>query len=261
MSTAIKNENWWADFYDDVFADVMLEHEVHDPEYEQTISFLEKELKVKLGDTIFDQCCGVGAVSMGLARKGKNLIGVDQCDSYIQRAKGNAEKEAVQAEFYTGDAFEFKPNRICDAAFNWYTSFGYSQSDEQNKEMLKRSYEAIKEGGMFALDFSNIIDGFMKSNPCKVIRRETPNGEVTLLHEYGMNVETGMYKQTWTFFSADGSKKVHHGGAKMYLPSRIRELLEEVGFINIKMFGGVKGQRLCTDSPRAIFICEKPKGA
>ncbi|MEC9291504.1 MAG: class I SAM-dependent methyltransferase [Pseudomonadota bacterium] len=257
MTGTAKAENWWADFYDDVFADVMLEHEVHDPEYKTTISFLEKELRLKAGDTVFDQCCGVGAVSMGLARTGMKLIGVDQCDAYIQRAKGKAAGESVQADFYTGDAFEFMPEETCDAAFNWYTSFGYSQSDAQNKEMLKRSYESLKEGGRFALDFTNTVDVLIQNKPCKVVRRETPYGEVMLVREYDMDIETGMFKQVWTFVLPDGTKKVHTGGAKMYLPSRIRELLQEVGFKNIHVYGGVNHEKLTAHMPRAIFICEK----
>src|SRR5208283_3335752 len=87
-----------------------------------TIAFLTDKLQLKAGATIFDQCCGLGGMSIPLAKLGFRMVGVDLCHKYIAMAQAEAAAAKLQAEFAVGDAFVFVPGRACDAALNWYTS-------------------------------------------------------------------------------------------------------------------------------------------
>lgn len=250
--------NWWKDFYGDVFADVMLEHEKNDPTFQQTADFLVQELHLSASDTVFDQCCGVGAISFGLAQRGLTCIGVDQAETYITRANATAQARQLPCTFEAADAFTYKPGKLCDAAVNWYTSFGYTQSDAHNQKMLQRVMESLKPGGYFALDYTNVAHVLAENKPCKIVRQNTPYGEVKLVREYGMDLTRGMFQQTWTFILPNGTTQVFHGGVKIYMPHRIRELLEDTGFQNIRMLGDLEGTPLAPHHSRCIFLCRKP---
>ncbi|MBQ7032971.1 MAG: 23S rRNA (uracil(1939)-C(5))-methyltransferase RlmD [Clostridia bacterium] len=70
----------------------------------------EKGLSL-LGDisdkTVFDLYCGIGSISLFLARKAKKVVGVEIVPEAIADAKKNAVRNGIRnAEFYAGDAFE-----------------------------------------------------------------------------------------------------------------------------------------------------------
>ncbi len=69
----------------------------------------EKGLSL-LGDisdkTVFDLYCGIGSISLFLARRAKKVIGVEIVPQAVRDAKENAKKNGfINAEFYAGDAF------------------------------------------------------------------------------------------------------------------------------------------------------------
>ncbi len=69
----------------------------------------EKGLSL-LGDisdkTVFDLYCGIGSISLFLARKAKKVIGVEIVPEAVEDAKKNAARNGIKnAEFYAGDAF------------------------------------------------------------------------------------------------------------------------------------------------------------
>lgn len=58
-------------------------------------------------DTVFDLYCGVGSISLYLAKKAKKVIGVEIVPQAIENAKENADLSGIDnAEFYCGDCTE-----------------------------------------------------------------------------------------------------------------------------------------------------------
>src|SRR5687767_1967643 len=117
------SEPWWSGFFDETYASIGLEN--RSPEDEAalapTIDLILATLMVKPGDLVFDQCCGIGRLTIPVARRGVRVIGVDQAERYIEIAKSRA--AGLDCELFAGDAFDFVAPRPCDAAFNWFTSF------------------------------------------------------------------------------------------------------------------------------------------
>ena len=63
--------------------------------------------------TVFDLYCGVGSISLYMAKKAKKVIGVEIVPSAIENAKENASLNGVtNAEFYCGDCTEVVENLI-----------------------------------------------------------------------------------------------------------------------------------------------------
>jgi SAM-dependent methyltransferase len=251
-------DEWWQGLYDDVVADVLLER-ADENEVHATLGFLTHVLELRAGDVVFDQCCGIGSLALPLAGRGYSLIGVEQSASYVERAQRRARVRDLDCRFHAADAFEFVPVRRCSAAFNWWTSFGYADTDAENARMLARAYESLAPGGRFALDTMNLTQVLRGFSENVVVRRQTPEGEVVLTRRSVLDLPKGRLLKTWSFELSDGSRTERPSSVRLYLPHSLVELFESVGFREIRCFGSVKGEPIALDSPRLIVVGRKPE--
>ena len=227
-------------------------------EVAQTADFLVKVLALEDGMRIYDQCCGIGTLANALAKRGMKPVGADLCSIYIDRAKVAAADQGVCSEFYCEDAFEFVPQPV-NATFNWYSSFGYSVSDEQNCDMLRRAFESLLPGGRFAMDVPN-FPNLMRDFQFNLVRSGISAGrEVTCVRESRIDWHAGQLKQVWRWFSGGGPTIERESALRIYWPHQIYEMLNLVGFENVQMFGDTDQSKLDMKSPRLILIAQKPK--
>src|SRR5688572_5880516 len=98
---------WWHDFFDDAYAAYGLVS-IDPVEDAQRVEFLVRTLELEPGDRIFDQCCGIGRLSLPLAERGMRIVGVDRVASYIEAARRESARRGLKdCEFHCGDAAEF----------------------------------------------------------------------------------------------------------------------------------------------------------
>lgn len=248
--------SWWEGLYDELLADVLLERS--DDDDVQTIRFLFDRLGLAAGQRAFDQCCGIGSLALPLAARGLSVVGVDQAAAYVERGQARAEARGLDVRLHAGDARAFVPDAPCDAAFNWWTSFGYSADDDDNQRMLARAFESLRPGGRFALDTMNLPGVLRGFQPSVVTRRETPRGEVTLVRETRLDLGQGMMHKTWTYFLPSGERVNHQSAVRLYLPHTLVALLEDVGFEDVTLYGSVGGDPLSLDGARCIAVARRP---
>lgn len=249
-------EPWWQSLYDDVVAEVFLVRRDPD-ELQATVAFLRDHLGLDAGKTLFDQCCGIGSLAVPLARAGIRIVGVDQCASYIARARGEANQSGLPCDFHHADAFTFVPNQPMDAAVNWGTSFG-NADDERNREMLLRAFQTLRPGGRFALDYQHVPRVLRTFQPC-LLHRLTREGEETIiLRESELDLPQGTLRQRWMLLFSDGRRLLRQSVVRLYLPAELAAMVRACGFEEITFHGGVRGEALSLDSPRCILVARRP---
>lgn len=250
-------EPWWEAFYDDSFADLVMASG-DEGAAEATAGFLIEKLALRPGDTVFDQCCGRGRLSLSLARRGLEVIGVDVIPSYIRHAAAAAETEGLACEFCVGDAFEFVPGRRCAGAYNWWTSFGYTANDARNQQMLRRAFEALRPGGRFALEYYSVPHLLREFQHCIQIRYPTAQGEAVVTRETSVNFAQGMLEQRWVHAALDDLARPRTSATKLYMPHELRSLLLGAGFTEVELYGGADGASFTLTSPRCVLVARKP---
>ena len=250
------NNNWWDNFFDDIFANLLLERN-NQEELAKTTNFLIKELNLTQGNTVFDQCCGSGDLACELAKKGINVIGVDLCKTYINRGIKKAEQENLKVDFQVKDALNFVTLKPCDAVLNWYTSFGYSDDDNINLKMLNCAYKSLKRGGYFILEYTNPAYIFQNFQEQKFFIQQFNNNKLTILKESQVDLERGMFISTWTYIFPDGSQEIKTGESRIYFAKDLKDMLLKCGFNNIQFMGDIDGNKLTKNSPRSIAIAQK----
>lgn len=223
---------WWESFFDETYATIGLETS-DEAKRDATVDTIISLLGVAPGARIFDQCCGIGRISVPLARRGFRVTGVDLGDRYAEVAKSRA----PDGDFHTGDAFTFVAPTPCDGAINWFTSFGYHDDDAVNVQMLRRAYESLKPGAKLALDYVNVPRVFGEYRPAMINRIAQPGGELLLLQEPSIDFVRGMMLGTWTFVRPDGTREVRHVENRAFMPHELVRLFRDAGFTGVTLHG------------------------
>ena len=243
---------WWTDFYDENLALLLLDQS-SPAEIDQTLSFLAETLSLSNGDRIYDQCCGNGRLSIPLLKAGFNVVGVDQAELYIAQAN---QRSDGAGQFIAGDASSFVA-ADCDVVINWWTSWGYAETDDANLKMFDAAFRSLKPGGAFALDFLNtpaVIRHFQRH---VVTRRATEDGDIVLTRESQLDLANGRILKRWTYFLPNGRRLEFDTSVKLYMPHRVSELMTSVGFSQIEFYGGTDSSALTADSQRCIVVARK----
>src|SRR5215208_2443635 len=89
-----------------------------------------KLLQIEKQDQILDLCCGIGRHSLELARHGFVVVGVDRTTRFIEKARQEADRCDLNAEFIVGDMREYCVPTNFDIVVNLFGSFGYFEDPE-----------------------------------------------------------------------------------------------------------------------------------
>ena len=118
---------------------------------------------------ILDLGCGVGRHLSILSRMGYRAFGLDLSETLLREGKrlyGNipviqGDMQAIPGNFHL--------------ILSLFTSFGYFESHNSNKQVIQSISRSIPEGGWFWLDFLN--PPYLRSNLEARTVRETPSGQ------------------------------------------------------------------------------------
>jgi len=123
-----------------------------DKEADLFINKLINKLNPLTNSKIFDLACGKGRHSKVLSDLGFDVTGVDLSENSIISAK---EYENESLHFFTHDMrFPFRANYF-DYTFNFFTSFGYFNTEREHINALKSMSSSIKPEGVVVIDFLN----------------------------------------------------------------------------------------------------------
>jgi len=146
-----KDIDWFESWFDSHYYHLLYQNR-DETEALNFINILIKKLNPHQKSTIFDLACGKGRHSKALADNGFIVTGVDLSENSIIAAK---EYESESLQFYTHDMrFPFRTNYF-DYTFNFFTSFGYFNTEREHINALKTMSASLKKTGVLVIDFLN----------------------------------------------------------------------------------------------------------
>ncbi|MFP4051120.1 MAG: class I SAM-dependent methyltransferase [Thermoplasmata archaeon] len=105
------------------------------------------------GNEILHLMCGTGELSLGLAEKGFNIVGLDLTESMISEANDKLEnRELDNIKFVNDDARHFNLKRRFDFIFASNGDFHHFTERKEIDSVLAKSYAHLKNGGAIALE-------------------------------------------------------------------------------------------------------------
>ncbi len=209
--------------------------------------------KIQHEDAILDLCCGVGRHSLELARRGHKVVGVDRTKLYLERAVMNAKKEKLDIEFIQDDMRTFYRKNSFDVVLSMFTSFSYFEDHEEQMLVLRNIYSSLRAGGRFVFESAGkeiLAKIFLRQN-----WSEWPHG--FMMEEREAIENWSKMHNKWIFIERNGT--VHRWDVThwIYSGSEIKEMLEKVGFSDIKVYGNLDGRPYDNEATRLVVVATK----
>jgi SAM-dependent methyltransferase len=242
---------WYEDFFRGLYGRV-LSNQFDDGTTLRQARAIKKLLGVRRGQSVLDIPCGMGRLTIPLARMGLRMTGVDLTAGYILKARRDARKARVRAEFIRSDMRDVGFDGEFDAAFNWFSSFAYFP-DADNLAFCRRILRALRPGGKFLVDVMNkswILSHFRSRNRSTI-------GGVEVSDRSRWDAKTNRLFATW-IFRRGGTTERHHINMRIFNGADIRELLRSAGFGEVRLNGAPLGRPFTRHSPRLIAVGIKP---
>ena len=243
-----EDDEFWESFAPKIFAKDLWDNA--QVEVEKIISLL----KINPGACVLDLCCGTGRHSLELARQGFQVIGVDRTLSYIKEAKKRATAENLKIKFVQEDMRTYLSPETFDAVINFYTSFGYFENPEENKQVLNNVYLSLKPGGKLLID---VIGREVFARIISFRQREwfEANG-VFYLQESKPIENWEKIENRWIRFK-DNEKKEIIVIHRLYSETELSSLLFEADFRTVDLFGELNGSPYDHTARRLIALAIK----
>ena len=131
-----------AAYYDRLLADF---------DYAGYLALLDREIE---GTEGADLCCGSGAITVALAKKGKKMTGADISPEMLSRAAANAREAGVRPVFVEADATTFRPHKTVDFVTCVCDGLNYIRPKDL-AVFFKNAACILEKGGKLIFDVSS----------------------------------------------------------------------------------------------------------
>lgn len=205
------------------------------------------------GARMLDVACGKGRHALQLAEKGFEVTGIDLSEDSIREALAF---ETETLHFYQHDMrLPFRVNYY-DYAFNFFTSFGYFETQRENDDAIRTIANSLKPGGTFVMDYLNVhyAEDHLVHKSEKMI--DGINFIITKWHD-----ETHFYKKIMVEDEALDEPLLYTEKVSKFSIGDFTEMFAYQGMQVKEVFGDYNFHSYSIkNSPRLIMIAEKIRG-
>ncbi len=202
---------------------------------------------------VLDLPCGPGRHSLELARPGFRVTGADRTAMFIDEARRRAGNEDLEAEFIQADMREFRRPESFDAVINLFTSFGYFADPADDRRVVENFFASLKPGGKL------VIDMVGKEVLARVFRpRIWEEREGALFLEERRIIDGWSRIETRWIIVRDDAWEEFTLSLRLYSGTEITALLRDVGFSDVRLYGGLDGTPYDHEAKRLVAVATKP---
>jgi SAM-dependent methyltransferase len=241
-------------WYDGFFEGEWLDFLAGERDAERTaaeVDFVVDKLSLEPGTRVLDLACGHGRHSLELARRGYRVTGVDLSSRSLELAREAAASEGLDVDLVQSDMREIDYDAEFDGAINLFTAFGYFESDDEDRDVVRRIVRALRPGGGFLIDTLNAL-GLARRYQQR--RWEQAAEGVVMLDDSEWDLLAGRTRASWTFIRPDGTRSELRHIVRTYAPWELAALLASAGLTVEEAWGDFEGAPLTYESWRLILV-------
>lgn len=250
MSSGEIKEKAWKRFFDE-----------HAPRYLENaftgntraeVDFILRHFNLLPASHILDLGCGTGRHSIGLAKEGFRVTGIDISQGMLNEAQKAAAQAGVDVEWIQADLTEWQPEMYYDAAMCLCEGgFGLVELDENpvahDLAILKLAARAVRPNGFFLL---TCLNGYAS------IRQMTD--EMVQSGQFDPSTMVSLYQDEWELPEGKRSMVIRE---RLFIPPEVVAMLTHVGFEVLNVWGGTAGEwderPLKLDEVEAMYFCRR----
>lgn len=217
---------WFEEWFDTPYYHILYSNRDY-KEAENFLNLLTDFLNLEEKSKIIDLACGKGRHSVYLNKLGYKVLGLDLSEQSINYDK-QFENESLKFRVHDmRDEIESGP---VDAVFNLFTSFGYFETEEEDKSVFRSVAGVLKNEGYFVLDFLNA--DYVKN----IIVPQSSVEKENIIFNIKKHIEDDFIIKEIDF--EDQGKQFHFfERVKLTSAEKILKFADEFGFELIKRWG------------------------
>jgi SAM-dependent methyltransferase len=207
---------------------------------------------------ILDLCCGVGRHSIPFALRGHHVTAVDGSPFLLNIGKHYAENNLIlkeKIEWLLEDMRHFNRINTYDIIINMYSSFGYFNDKEDDLKVLKNMYHSLKIDGVLFIETISRETYIIRQDTNTLCTYQTlSNGTSVERNRELSEDETKVYCQWKLLDHTHNSYHSFHTICNVYSKQDLIELLWQVGFSKVEVFGDWLFQEYPLDLPSTMIV-------
>jgi len=243
LNRSNKESPWFKKWFDEWYLKLYCHRDLKDAR--QQVDLIIKTLRLNKTDPILDLGCGDGRHLHLLDKDGYCTFGLDLSEKLLR--EGNRIYGPLRV--MVGD-MRYIPGRF-QVILSLFTSFGYFETENEDRQALMSISQSLNEGGWFWLDF--LTPEYVKNN----LAKET----VTCLENDFRVFEQRNLKGNRVVkdirFCRGGQEWTYHETVRLYTRSELELLLFEAGIKPQGCFGDYKGSNWTANAHRTIIYGRK----
>lgn len=247
-----RSKQWFEEIFDDDYLHTL--PFMTPQQTEREVGFLLEALQLPQGGRVLDIGCGYGRHAMEIAARGYKTVGLDLSLPLLIRATDAARRVGVNVDFVHGDMRDMTFDGEFDAAYSFFTTFGYFD-DDTNRRVAVGICKALRPGGRLVLDLIN-RDYLIGDLPTRVWWQ---GDGCVVLEEVDFNYFTSRLQVQRQIIIEDGRQLEQEISIRAYSLHEIGKVLHHAGFRVIEVSGGLdlRGRFYGNESRQLLVVAEK----
>lgn len=240
----------FAEYYDSLTSNV---------DYRKTAEYVSdilNENRINKG-ILLDLACGTGTMSLILAQKGYDVIGVDNSPEMLGEAREKALEAGEDILFLCQDMCSIDLYGTVDCTVCLLDSLNHLESKEELLEAFKRVSLFTVPGGLFVFDVNTEYkhkyvlgdNTFVYDNDdvyCVWQNEYDDESKTVEIFLDFFQEENGLYRRSSEYFAK-----------RAFSDSDIKNLLSEAGFTDIKAYGELRKTAPSDTEERVFYVARK----
>ncbi|WP_189413884.1 class I SAM-dependent methyltransferase [Mesorhizobium sp. M00.F.Ca.ET.217.01.1.1] len=204
------------------------------------------------GDSVLELGCGYGRITNRLAEKGARVTGLDISPILLKKAEADAAERGVDVEYTRGDMRSLPWRDRFDAAFLWYTTFGYFD-EADNERVLHEAAASLRKGGRLLIDQINRFFLLRGQSPTyhEIVQR---NNDLRI--DIISNDALTDRRNCERIVVRNGCVRRMRLSIRQYGFSELIRMLRSAGFDSVEAYGQ-EGEEFTSYGPRLVVVAYK----
>ena len=195
---------------------------------------------------ILDLACGAGRHTAALRRQGFRALGVDLSKTLLAQDPSLPRVAGDMRCLPFGEA-------SFDWVLNFFTSFGYFESEEENRQVLGEVARTLVPGGRFLIDLFNRDRVLADLEPSETRRI----GARTVEIERWYDERSRRINKRIRLIGGEYPFRTFVESVRAYTAGEVEASLATVGLTVVDRFGSFDGEAYDRNSPRLILLARK----
>ncbi len=236
---------WYQEWFGEEYLDLYSHRDAE--EAEEHVDFVEAQLGGERPRAVLDLACGAGRHTEALRARGYRALGADLSLTLLaQRPDLPRVRGDMRCLPFADGSFDW--------VLNFFTSFGYFESERENFQVLEEVCRILAPGGRFLIDFLNPDREVPRLEPKEVLQKTGQRVEI----ERWYDAVRGRINKRIRVQPDGEPPRTFLESVRAYREEEVTMGLTWAGLEVTGRYGNFRGEPFSRDSERLILVGHKP---